>query len=637
MKRLRYFLLLISMSNSLFALQANDLNVTLIPDSLLQNANAVYRFYNTVYQRISLAKLSKKVHFAVTILNKEGEKHNALAIYYDKLSSVTDITGKMYRADGSKIRQFGKSDIKDEPAYASYTLFSDSRIKYISPDYAGYPYTVEYSYELVYNGVVGIDTWYPVSNFGVSVQQSLLSYNTPSDITVKFKSVNGGIQFKQTKEKNINSYEWRVQNLKAYIKEPYMPPFSDFAPMVLLSPDEFEYDKTKGNFNTWKTYGKWTYSLLDSRDKLPETAIADIEHLIEGVTDKREKARRIYRYMQGKTRYVNIALGIGGFQPKEAQEVHKYGYGDCKALSNYTRSLLKVAGIEAHYTEIGTDDDQQISQTDFASANQTNHVILCLPLEQDTVWLECTSQHAPFGFIGPYNSNRYALTITPDGGKLVKTPSFRASDNRQILKSDLIIQTNGDIAFSASRLLTNLAYSEALNLMMSSPKEQKESITKTLPLNNLSLSELTITDKSTPNLVVAKIDFSGTAAKYGSSAGNRLFVPVSPFNRTTLPFYSQENRISDIYIGYGITQTDTLTYLIPSEYEIEFIPQEFNLTSEIGSYAVRFQQIENRILHIRTMVLNKGTFPSSSYSGIYHFFSTVSSHDHKKIILKKKQ
>lgn len=51
-------LLLITLSVYLPANSANNLDVSLIPDTLLVNANAVYRFHHTQFERSSLAKLT---------------------------------------------------------------------------------------------------------------------------------------------------------------------------------------------------------------------------------------------------------------------------------------------------------------------------------------------------------------------------------------------------------------------------------------------------------------------------------------------------------------------------------------------------------------------------------------------------
>ena len=70
-----------------------------------------------------------------------------------------------------------------------------------------------------------------------------------------------------------------------------------------------------------------------------------------------EKAKKIYQFVQDKTRYISVQVGIGGWKPFNTSEVDKLGYGDCKALTNYTMSLLKAAGVTSNYCVVYGGDD----------------------------------------------------------------------------------------------------------------------------------------------------------------------------------------------------------------------------------------------------------------------------------------
>ena len=81
--------------------------------------------------------------------------------------------------------------------------------------------------------------------------------------------------------------------------------------------------------------------------------------------------------MQKSTRYVNVSLGVGGWQPIAAKDVYKHGYGDCKALSNYMKALLKEAGITAHYTLVNAGARARRLLADLPGSS-FNHAILCV-------------------------------------------------------------------------------------------------------------------------------------------------------------------------------------------------------------------------------------------------------------------
>ena len=69
---------------------------------------------------------------------------------------------------------------------------------------------------------------------------------------------------------------------------------------------------------------------------------------------------------------------------------------------------MESQGIEAYYTIVYGDSNRRDIEEDFI-AMQGNHVILNLPNDGNPIWLECTSQKVPFGFIANFTDDRDVL------------------------------------------------------------------------------------------------------------------------------------------------------------------------------------------------------------------------------------
>ncbi len=128
--------------------------------------------------------------------------------------------------------------------------------------------------------------------------------------------------------------------------EPNSPLGLQSLPVLSITPTTFEVEGYKGEMNSWEALGKWQLLLNAGREELPAETQAKVRELVANIPSKEAKIKVLYEYMQSRTRYVGIQLGIGGWQPFPASKVDSKGYGDCKALSNYMKALLNVVGIE---------------------------------------------------------------------------------------------------------------------------------------------------------------------------------------------------------------------------------------------------------------------------------------------------
>ena len=610
-------------------------SVASLPDSLKTNSNCVIREYTRADELKSVNTGIVRIKRVITVLTKEGDSNAELSVNYDKNSTVNIKEIVIYDGNGRKVKSVKQSDIKDYPAFGSSELYSENRIKYYDPDHAVYPYTVAYEFEIRKDNIISYGVWRPLSDYNMSVQHASFTFTHPADVKINIKEMNFPVKKQGASDSEIY-HSWEVSNLKAIEEEPMDMSLAERIPGVFLMPARLIYDKYEGSANSWVEFGKWIYSLYLGRDQISETEKVKIDLLLKAVPDTLERIKALYKYMQERTRYVAVTLGIGGFQPFDAKTVFETGYGECKALSNYLYSLLKYSGIKSFPGLVAAGSYKVPIFTDFPNFLQFNHVILCIPFRKDTIWLECTNQKIPFGFLGDFTDDRDVLLIDEDGGKFAHTTRYEAGDNIRISNSEFLLDSTGTASCNTRTIMQGLQYDNIMGLLGSNYDEQKKWLysNSTLPalqIKNFSIGE---SRKSIPS---ATINESSVSKNFCSFSGNNMILPLNLINVQKPLKKMLKPRKSEILISRSFTDWDTLVYKFPKSYSYETLPARTNINSAFGSFTTTVSGNGNEILYIRTLTIKEGRYKPSEYENLYNFILAISKADNTKIILSKKR
>jgi len=615
---------------------AQSYNALFIPDSLKKDARAVVREDEMILEIKSPSKAITREHHVYTILNENGDNLGGISTHYDKFTSINSVSFALYDMMGKELKHIKKKDMEDKSYTSESTLIGDARYKEYNFYYKVYPYTVAYDEEDELNGFLFFPDWDPLMNSGISTQHSKYVIIAPKDYEVRYKPVNCDIKPVITMSGDKKVYTWEISNLKARTTEASGPRWSEIAPHILMAPSDFEAQGYKGNMSSWESYGKFINQLRQGRDVLPDDVKKKVHELTDNLKDPRQKVYVLYDFMQKNTHYISIQLGIGGWQPFPADYVAAKKYGDCKALSNYMVSLLKEAGIPGKYVEIRAGADAPKIADDFPCF-QSNHVISCVPLGKDTIWLECTSQDESPGFMGSFTGDRKAILVDETGGHVVKTPSYTSEDNTTCRVVNASINTEGNLDAEVSTAYRGIREELPHGLMYEASDEEREKYLNALfHLPTYKVEKSHYEEVKGP-LPVVKEYLHVVSPNYANITGRRLFINPNLFDRSTTRLSPDSVRHYDFVGRKAFRDIDSITINIPAGYQPEAVPQDTHIDSKFGKFTASVKVTPDKILYYRSFEESMSRFPPSEYDGLVKFYEQLYKADHNRIVLVKKE
>jgi transglutaminase-like putative cysteine protease len=602
-----------------------------ITNQLKKKAHAVIRYDKTEIKVIDFDKVLYKHKYAVTILDEKGKKYALMTERYNLLSKIDNIDGRLFDSLGTELRSLKEKDVADYSTYgSSYVYHSDSRVKSYDFNYAKYPYTVEYEIDEIIKTTFFIPDWETQPDNDCAIEQTEFTLTYPSSIPVRYKEYLMPADAERATgkdEKGNDVLSWKLKNIFAYTEEPYSRTGNYTAPTLVLAPGAFELLKYKGDMHSWQSIGQFIYKLNEGRDVLPDNKKAEVKALIADEKDMYGKVQKLYAYMQQTTRYVANEYGIAGWQTFDAMNVANNGYGDCKGLTNYLKALLKEAGITSYVTlaYAGSEDYYKIDES--FPANTFNHVILCVPQATDTIWVECTSQQLPAGYLGSFTQGRRVLLTSEQGGFLCTTPTYDKSKNTIFRKATLNLEN----AARQQKIKFDNHYSglmqDDIEYILKTMPESKiqEMVKEKFPFASYDVANYKY--KYTGTHVLPSIEEEADLIVSGivSSTQKRTFVNLGWMSNPMTEIFQADARTLPFVINRSFRVTDTVLVNLPAGMEIESLPEAVSLKYPFGEYHVRFEKNDNSLSLVRSYEQNEGVFPVAEYEHYQKMYKTINS------------
>jgi hypothetical protein len=601
-----------------------------VPAGLRGDAPAVIRDERLHFQVDSEDRATMTVHRAVTIYSREAQEDGYEIVFYDGFSQVTKFEAALYNARGDLLRRLDPRAVIDRSAISGFSLYEDSRARIGGLVHTTFPYTVVIDYQVRFKGLMNWPQWHPTER-GRPLERTSLVVSAPLDVPFRWQVRHLGGKPGERVEDDRRIVTWVVRNLPGRPLESLFNPAAE-APEVLVAPERFRLHGREGSMATWQSFGAWHWDLWKERRALPPDVVAHVRTLTDGVADPAERARLIYDDLQKTTRYVSIQLGIGGWQPHPAEAVARTGYGDCKGLVNLAVASLEVAGVTAHPALVRAGAGAPDVPPDFP-CNQFNHVIVCVPLAPDTLWLECTSRDAPAGWLGSFTEDRNVLLLTPEGGLLRRTPAVPASANRRERSTRVALSVDGGAELTV-RCAGSGAHRDRL--------VQALAHGRSAGVDRWLLAELEQPLGSIQEFDAAGIDRDGRRAAFscrvqvsalGNRSGNRRFIHPVVMDRWNGSLPDSADLAGPLVFLSTMSEVDTFLVDIPFGLRAESIPTPIHLTAPFGRYDLDVSADTSTIRVVRQFEISRKLVPPAEFGILRAFADAASRGDNGELVL----
>ena len=607
-------------------------NASTISKEMKDEAYSVKRDEKIEIEVKEPGRASFKSHEVITILNKKHANRLGFVIHTNSFKVLEDGDIRLYDSVGRLISKHKKKDLMTSTTGGD-GLIEDFKIYYLQISTASYPVTLETDYEVTYKGLLHLPR-YAIQDPSQSVERSSFNIKFLPDIAIKYKVYNIDLKAADANTDKFKGYAFTVSNLRAKKYEENSGPQKTYFPYVKFNAAKFEFGGYSGNMSTWKDFGFWYFNASSKLNQLSEKNKKDVQALVAGVNNDKEKVKILYSYLQKNFRYVSIQLGVGGWIPFPADFLHEKKYGDCKGLSNYMQACLSAINIKSYQALINRGSEDIPVDPDFAYSD-FNHMVLCVPLPKDTIWLECTSNDIPFGNLGMSNENRNALLVTEKGGVLTPTQKSNPISNQFSMKTNVAIKDDGSGEINANQITTGEFRDYQIYFSKEKKDDQKRFLVDWLGFTNPDDYEINFDtpDKSPYEtklyLLTEKIsDFT---------AGSKMFIRPRMYRFWGHKMPAVEKRTQDFLLDFPLVKLDTTVFALPEGFNVEALPTARKVEFEFGKYESKYwvDAQTKQVYSTANLVLNQYRIPADKYNATKAFMDKILEDENQKLVIRK--
>jgi transglutaminase-like putative cysteine protease len=387
---------------------------------------------------------------------------------------------------------------------------------------------------------------------------------------------------------------------------------------------------------TWESIGTWYAGLARDRYVVGPGVRNRVRHLLAGTQTPDDTLRAVQRWVAQDIRYVSIALGMGGYQPRPPAEVVASGYGDCKDKATLFVAVLRSLGFRAHPVLLNSGDrvDPRLP-----SLGQLNHAIAVVERSDGRVYVDLTADLVPYGELPESDQGQFGLIVYPDGTSeqviLPEAPPAANLNETRIVGS---LSPDGYLTASYEERGLGSRQSNLRNLFaapvdsLGRAEFARSIATKLYP--GAQADSLQIFDgrdlRADPRVALRIV--RGLAARPGGSGTVILSLPIVSMRSMGDAAAALEARgprrftIDAAKIVGPTTGGTEIALELPAGWRAK-LPPEVHVVGKWGSYTARYRQEGTTLQLSRRLVGARGVYPPEDLADLIAWLRAISQDD----------
>lgn len=554
-----------------------------------------------------------------------AQQLHELVFRYDSANEKLDVRlVRVHKADGTIVA--GASDavtdavaptVRDAPAYADY------KEKHIAVPPLAPGDTLEYEIaKRIVNAFAPGEFWYAHTFLDSAiVRDERLEISIPDTRKVILKS-SASSPYETDHASGRTIYRWKHANVKMSAGDS-----SNTQPEQAKSKSP---DVELTTFADWESVARWYAKLEQGRSEPTPEIRAKTEELIRGQSDALGKVQALYDYVSTNIRNVELPLGQGGWQPHFAAEVLANKYGDSADEHVLLAAMLKAAGISSDAVLIPY---TRKLDTSTPSPAQFDHVITALPLGSGLVWMDTTTEVAPFRLLASPLRDKSALLVPADGaGKIVVTPSDPPFVSTQQVDIDGHVSDLGKLVARAhyamrgdTELVLRLAFHRT-------PQAQWNDLGQTILSLDGIRGEVTDVKPGDPKSTHSpfELDINFAQSNFLDWSSKRANTPL-PLLAIGLPD-PPENATKPIELGSPLDVTVKLRLGLPPTYAAQ-APASVSIARDYAEFKSSYHFAEGTVTAERSLDFKMHTLPAARVDDYREFARAVAADQNRTLLV----